>query len=249
MSNLNGKVAIVTGASKGIGAAIARAFAGAGAAVVVNYATSREGADRVVADIVEAGGRAVAVQGDVGKAADVRRLFAEARRAFDRVDVVVNNAGVFAFQAIEAVTEAEFHRQFDTNVLGIVLTTQEAVQHFGAEGGSVINIGSIISRSPAPNSAVYTATKSAVDGLTRALAIDLGPRKIRVNSINPGGTDTEGARDLGVIGSEFQRQMIASTPLGRFGQPEDIAPIAVFLASPEAGWLTGQIVLAGGGLH
>ena len=173
MSNLNGKVAIVTGASKGIGAAIARAFAGAGAAVVVNYATSREGADRVVADIVEAGGRAVAVQGDVGKAADVRRLFAEARRAFDRVDVVVNNAGVFAFQAIEAVTEAEFHRQFDTNVLGIVLTAQEAVQHFGAEGGSIINIGSIISRSPAPNSAVYTATKSAVDGLTRALAIDL----------------------------------------------------------------------------
>ena len=191
MSNLNGKVAIVTGASKGIGAAIARAFAGAGAAVVVNYATSREGADRVVADIVEAGGRAVAVQGDVGKAADVRRLFAEARRAFDRVDVVVNNAGVFAFQAIEAVTEAEFHRQFDTNVLGIVLTAQEAVQHFGAEGGSIINISSVAASYPYPGGNAYGGTKAFVRQFSLGLRSDLHGTGVRVTSIEPGMAETE----------------------------------------------------------
>ncbi len=247
MSSLSGKVAVVTGASKGIGAGIATALAAAGAAVVVNYASSKEGADRVVAEIVAAGGQAIAVQGDVSKQADVQRLFAETRQRFGSLDVLVNNAGIFRFGPIEAFTEEEFHRQFDTNVLGLLLATQEAAKHFGAEGGSVINIGSVVSRITPPGSVIYTATKGAVSAITQVLAKELGPRKIRVNSINPGGVETEGSRSMGLIGSDMEKQMVAQTPLGRLGQPDDIAPIAVFLASADSGWLTGEELLASGG--
>ncbi|MBZ5710053.1 glucose 1-dehydrogenase [Nannocystis pusilla] len=244
---LKGKVAIVTGASKGIGAGIARALAGAGAAVIVNYAGDKAGAERVVADIVRTDGKAFAVQADVSKAADVKRLFAETKRLFGRLDVLVNNAGVFRFEPLTEFSEAEFHRQFGTNVLAPLLTTQEALKHFGPEGGSVINIGSSVTRKAPPQSVVYTATKHALDGITAALAGELGPRKIRVNSINPGAVDTEGARSLGVIGSEWGDQIAAQTPLGRLGQPDDIAQIAVFLASPASGWLTGEVIGAAGG--
>ncbi|HEX3275958.1 MAG TPA: glucose 1-dehydrogenase [Gemmatimonadales bacterium] len=247
MSQLSNKVAIVTGASKGIGAGIARSLGAAGAAVVVNYASSRAGAERVVAEIQAAGGRAAAIQGDVSRQAEVRALFEETRRVFGAVDILVNNAGVYRFEPLEAVTEAEFHRQFNTNVLGLILATQEAVRQFGPGGGSIINIGSVASDKTPPNSAVYSATKGAVDAITRVLANELGPRNIRVNSINPGGIDTEGTVTAGIIGSDFQREMVAATPLGRFGQPGDIAPIAVFLASPESGWLTGEILVASGG--
>jgi 3-oxoacyl-[acyl-carrier protein] reductase len=249
VESLKGKVAVVTGASKGIGAGIARALAGAGAAVIVNYAGDRAGAERVVADITEQDGKAFAVQADVSKAADVRRLFAEAKRVFGRLDVLVNNAGVFRFEPVEAITEAEYRRQFDTNVLGPLLAAQEALKYFGPEGGSVINIGSTVTRRPAPQSVVYTASKHALDGLTQALALELGPRKIRVNSINPGPVDTEGARTLGISGTDFEKQMIAGTPLGRIGQVDDIATVAVFLASPASGWLTGEIISASGGLR
>jgi 3-oxoacyl-[acyl-carrier protein] reductase len=249
MSNLKGKVAVVTGASKGIGAAIARGLGDAGASVVVNYGSSKEGADRVVADITSKGGKAVAVQGDVSKAADVQRLFKEMKKTFGSLDVLVNNAGIYKFEPIEAVVEAEFHREFNTNVLGLILATQEAVKHFGPEGGSVINIGSVASVKTPAMSVVYSATKGAVDAVTRVLSKELGPKKIRVNSINPGGVETEGTHQGGIVGSDFQKQMIAETPLGRFGQPEDIAPIAVFLASPESGWLTGETILASGGLR
>ena len=247
MSALTGKVAIVTGASKGIGAGIAKALGAAGAAVVVNYASSKEGADRVVAEITGTGGKAIAVQGDVSKAADVQRLFEETKQAFGSLDVLVNNAGVYQFEPLEAVTEAEFHREFNTNVLGPILTTQEAVKHFGPEGGSVINISSVASVNPTPNSVVYAATKSAVDSITRGLAKELGSRKIRVNSINPGGVETEGLQRVGIIDSDFEKQIVAETPLGRLGQPEDIARVAVFLASEDAGWLTGERITASGG--
>jgi 3-oxoacyl-[acyl-carrier protein] reductase len=249
MSELTGKVAIVTGASKGIGASIAQGLAEAGAAVVINYSSSKTGADRVVSEITRKGGKAVAVQGDVSKAEDVQRLFAETKKAFGSLDVLVNNAGIYKFEPLESISEGEFHRQFNTNVLGLLLATQEAVKHFGAEGGSVINIGSVASSKTPPTSAVYSATKGAVDAITRVLAKELGPRKIRVNSINPGGVDTEGVRQAGVKGSEFEKRMVAETPLGRFGQPEDIAPIAVFLASGSSGWLTGETLLASGGLR
>ncbi len=247
MSELTGKVAIVTGASKGIGAGIAKGLSAAGAAVVVNYASSKEGADRVVAEITGKGGKAIAIQADVSKAADVQRLFDETKQAFGSLDVLVNNAGVFQFEPLEAVTEDEFHREFNTNVLGLILTTQAAVKHFGPEGGSVINISSVASMNAVPMSVVYSATKSAVDSITRVLANELGSRKIRVNSINPGGVETEGTRRLGIIGSDFAHQMVSQTPLGRFGQPEDIAPIAVFLASDSSAWMTGEIVVASGG--
>ncbi len=249
MSKLAGKVAVVTGASKGIGAGIAKGLGAAGAAVVVNYASSKEGADRVVAEITSKGGKATAVQGDMSKAADVQRLFQETKKTFGALDVLVNNAGVYQFAPLEMVTEDEFHRQFNTNVLGLILATQEAVKHFGAEGGSVINIGSTSSQTAPPMSVIYTATKGAVDAITHVLAKELGPKKIRVNSINPGGVDTEGARTMGVIGSDFEKQMVAQTPLGRLGQPEDIAPLAVFLASADSGWLTGEILLASGGMR
>jgi 3-oxoacyl-[acyl-carrier protein] reductase len=247
MSDLKGKVAVVTGASKGIGAGIAKGFAAAGAAVVVNYASSREGADRVVAEITAQGGKAIAVQGDVSKAADVTRLFAETKASFGGLDVLVNNAGVYRFEPLEAVTEKEFHREFDTNVLGTILTIQEALKYFGPHGGSVINISSIASLNPTPDSVVYSATKSAVDSITRGLSRELGARKIRVNAIAPGGTASEGLVTAGILGSDFEKQIIGMTPLGRFGQPEDIARVAVFLASDDSAWLTGERITASGG--
>lgn len=249
MSKLTGKVAVVTGASKGIGAGIAKALGAAGASVVVNYSSSRPGADRVVAEITKAGGKAIAIQGDVSKPEDVTRLFAESKKAFGHLDILVNNAGVYQFAPLEAVTPGDFHRRFDTNVLGLILATQEAAKFFGPEGGSVINIGSVASLKTPPQTVVYSATKGAVDAVTHVLAKELGPRKIRVNSINPGGVETEGVHTAGVIGSDFEKQMIAETPLGRFGQPEDIAPVAVFLASSDSGWLTGETLLASGGLR
>ena len=230
MSDLKGKVAVVTGASKGIGAAIAKGLSAAGAAVVVNYSSSKEGADRVVADINANGGKAIAVKGDVAKAADMRRLFDETEKAFGTLDVLVNNAGVYKFLPLEDITEDEFHREFNINVLGTILATKEAVKHFGPNGGSVINISSIASAGE-PTAAIYSGTKGAVDAITRGLAAELGPRKIRVNAIAPGGVETEGTHSAGIVGSDFEKTMIAGTPLGRFGQPDDIARIAVFLAS------------------
>jgi 3-oxoacyl-[acyl-carrier protein] reductase len=247
MSDLKGRVAIVTGASKGIGAGIAKAFGAAGAAVAVNYAASKEGADRVVADIKGKGGKAVAIQGDVSKSADVQRLFAETRKAFGKIDVIVNNAGVYIFEPVEAVTEAEFHREFDTNVLGTLLMIQEALKHFGPDGGNIINISSIASRNPTPNSVVYSATKSAVDSITLGLSRELGARKIRVNAIAPGATVSEGLATVGMLGSDFEQDVIKMTRLGRLGQPEDIAEVAVFLASDASSWLTGERITASGG--
>ncbi|MEO6690070.1 MAG: glucose 1-dehydrogenase [Dokdonella sp.] len=249
MSKLTGKVAVVTGASKGIGAGIAKSLAAAGAAVVVNYASSKEGADRVVAQITGAGGKAIAVQGDVAKSTDVQRLFAETKKSFGAVDVLVNNAGVYQFAPLEDVTEEEFHRQFNTNVLGLILTTQEAVKHFGNEGGSVINISSVVTRLGLPGSTVYSATKGAVDTITHVLSKELGARKIRVNSINPGGVETEGTHAMGIIGGDMEKDMVSKTPLGRIGQPEDIATIAVFLASADSGWMTGETLVASGGMR
>jgi 3-oxoacyl-[acyl-carrier protein] reductase len=249
MSKLKNKVAVVTGASKGIGAGIAKALAAEGASVVVNYSSSKEGADRVVAEIAQSGGKAIAVQGDVAKASDVQRIFAETKKAFGKLDVLVNNAGVYQFAPLAEIIEEQFHRQFNTNVLGLLLATQEAAKFFGPDGGSIINIGSTASQVTPPATAVYTATKGAVDAVTHVLAKELGPKKIRVNSINPGMVETEGVHAAGVIGSDFQKQFEAQTPLGRIGQPDDIAPIAVFLASSESGWLTGETLLASGGLR
>jgi len=249
MKKLTGKVAVVTGASKGIGAGIAKGLAEEGAAVVVNYASSREGAEHVVAEIKQRGGMAVAVQGDVSRAPDVQRIFAETKKAFRRLDVLVNNAGVYQFGALEDITEEQFHRQFNTNVLGLIPATQEAAKHFGAEGGSVINIGSSAAQLTPPATTVYSATKGAVDAVTHVLAKELGPKKIRVNSINPGIVETEGVHASGIIGSDFQKTFEAQTPLGRIGKPEDIAPIAVFLASEDSGWLTGETLLASDGLR
>lgn len=247
--SLKGKVAVVTGASKGIGAGIAKAFAAEGISVVVNYASDKVGADRVIADIIARDGKAVAVQGDVSKAADVVRLFAETKKHFGALDILVNNAAVYAFQSLEEVREAEFRRQFDTNVLGPILVTQEALKHFGPDGGSVINIGSLVSEKRVSNSIVYTATKHALDGITRVLAGELGPRKIRVNSINPGPVETEGAHTIGIIGSDFEKALVADTPFGRIGQPVDIARVALFFASPDSGWITGETIVAAGGLR
>jgi 3-oxoacyl-[acyl-carrier protein] reductase len=246
MSKLTGKVAVVTGGSKGIGAEIARELAANGAAVVVNYASDREGAAKVVADIDGAGGRAVAVHGNVAKSEDVDRLFAEAKSAFGTVDILVNNAGVYQFGAIEEVTEDEFHRHFNTNVLGLLLATKSAVAQFGPQGGSVINIGSAISRLTPPGTTIYTATKASVDAITRVLAKELGPRKVRVNAINPGVVATEGT--AGLIDDDFNVQAVKQTPLGRMGQPNDIAPVAVFLASDDSHWVTGETLVVSGGL-
>jgi 3-oxoacyl-[acyl-carrier protein] reductase len=239
----------VTGASKGIGAAIAKSLGTAGAAVTVNYASGREGAERVVAAIKAEGGKAIAVQADVAKAADVRRLFAETKKAFGRLDVLVNNAGIYRFQPLDDITEDEFHSLFNTNVLGTILATKEAAKHFDASGGSVINISSVASEEAVPTASVYSATKSAVDAVTRVLAAELGPRKIRVNAIAPGGVETEGTHAAGVIGSDFEKQMVARTALGRLGQPDDVARVAVFLASDDAAWLTGERLAASGGYH
>jgi len=247
MSKLQGKVAVVTGASKGIGAGIARAFAAEGAAVVVNYASSREGAEKVVSEIRAAGGRAIAVGGDVAEAADVKALLEETKKAFGKLDVLVNNAGVFEFFPVESFNEAEFHRQFNINVLGPTLLAQEALKHFGPEGGSIINVSSVAAYNSPANSVVYSATKAALDTVTRVLAAELGPRKIRVNSLNPGGVETEGTHRIGVIGSDFEKDIVRRTSLGRIGQPEDIAKVAVFLASDDAGWITGERITASGG--
>jgi 3-oxoacyl-[acyl-carrier protein] reductase len=247
MSDLSGKVAVVTGASKGIGAAVAKSFAAAGAAVVVNYASSKAGADKVVADIAAAGGKAIAVQGDMAKSADVKRLFAESTKAFGKLDILVNNAGVYAFAPLEDINEQEFNRQFNTNVLGPILATQEALKHFGNSGGSVINVSSLASTLSMPASTVYSATKSALDSVTRVLSNELAGRKIRVNTIAPGGVETEGTHTAGIIGSDMEKQMVAGTPLGRLGQPDDIARVALFLASDESGWVTGERITAAGG--
>jgi 3-oxoacyl-[acyl-carrier protein] reductase len=244
---LAGKVAVVTGASKGIGAEIAKQLAAEGAAVVVNYSSSKAGADRVVGEIVERGGKAVAVQANVAEEADIRRLFAEAKKAFGRLDVLVNNAGIYEFAPLEAVTAEHFHKQFNLNVLGLILSTQEAAKHFGPEGGSVINISSVAATARLPNASVYSATKGAVDAATRSLAAELGSRKIRVNSINPGMVETEGVHSAGIAESDFRRQVESQTPLGRIGQPQDIAPAAVFLASNDSAWITGETFSISGG--
>ncbi|MEI9810702.1 MAG: glucose 1-dehydrogenase [Bacteroidota bacterium] len=238
---------MVTGASKGIGAGIAKAYGTEGASVVVNYSSDKEGADRVVHEIVSNGGHALAVQGNVSLPADIKRLFAETKKAYGKVDILVNNAGVFKFEPLEAVTAEEFHRQFNTNVLGTILATQEAIQHFNGDGGSVINVSSIVSDNPLANSVVYSATKGAVDTIAIALSKELGSRRIRVNTIAPGGVETEGTHSVGIIGSDFEKQMIAGTPLGRLGQPDDIAKVAVFLASDDSGWVNGEKISVGGG--
>ncbi len=249
MNELAGKVALVTGASKGIGAGIAKGLAEAGASVVVNYASSREGADRVVAEIERAGGKTIAVQADIANRADVEKMFAKTVSAFGRLDVLVNNASVFSHAAIADITAAQFHQMFNINVLGTIFVTQHAVKHFGAQGGSIINIGSLSSRRFKAGAAVYTATKSALNGITGVFAVELASRKIRVNAILPGFVDTEGARAFGVLGTEWEKQLIAATPLGRVGLPSDLAPVAVFLASDASAWLTGELIAASGGMQ
>lgn len=248
MSKLTGKVAVVTGASKGIGAAIAKALAAEGASVVVNYASSKAGADAVVSAITAAGGNAVAVGGDVSKAADAQGIVDAAIETYGRLDILVNNSGVYEFAPIEAITEAHYRKQFDTNVLGVLLTTQAAVKHLG-EGASIINVSSVASTITPPESAVYSGTKGAVDAITGVLARELGPKKIRVNAINPGMIVTEGTRSAGVIGSDMEQFMVSQTPLGRVGQPDDIASAVVFLASDDARWLTGEHIVASGGMR
>src|SRR6202046_4409324 len=247
MSKLKNKVAIVTGAPKGIGASIAKHLAAEGASVVVNYASSKSGAEKVVQEIKSAGGKAVAVQGDVSKKADIERLFKESKDAFGTLDILINNAGVYEFAPLEAVTEQHFHKHFNLNVLGLILSTQEALKYFGPDGGSIINIGSVASTTHPPMSSVYSATKGAVDSVTGVLARELGPKKIRVNSINPGMVETEGVHSAGFIGSDFEKGAVAQTPLGRIGQPGDIAPAAVFLASEESAWITGETLYISGG--
>lgn len=246
---LTGKVAVVTGASKGIGASIAKHLAAEGASVVVNYASSKAGADKVVGEITAHGGKAVAVQGSVAKKADIERLFVETKKAFGRTDILVNNAGVYEFSPLDQISEAHFHKQFDTNVLGLILTTQEALKHFNGDGGSVINISSVVGVNPMPNAAVYSATKAAVDAVTKSLARELGPKKIRVNSINPGLILTEGVHTAGIAGSDFETNAAAQTPLGRVGQPQDVATVATFLASADSGWITGETFLVSGGFR
>jgi 3-oxoacyl-[acyl-carrier protein] reductase len=248
-SKLTGKVAVVTGASKGIGASIAKHLAAEGAAVVVNYASSKEGADRVVAEIVRKGGKAIAVQADVAKKIDIDRLFVEAKKAFGPLDILINNAGIYEFLPLDGVTGEHFHKQFDLNVLGLLLTSQEAAKHFGPDGGSIVNISSLASTYTPATSSVYSGTKAAVDAVTKALAKELGPRNIRVNAINPGMVETEGVHTAGFIESDFRKQVESQTPLGRIGQPEDVAPAAVFFASSDAAWITGETLVIAGGLR
>ena len=249
MKKLEGKVAVVTGASKGIGASIAKHLAAEGAAVVVNYSSSREGADRAVQEITAAGGKAVAVQANVAKKADIQRLFAETKKAFGHVDILVNNAGLYAFAPLEEITEEHFHKHFDLNVLGLLLTTQEAVKHFDAAGGSIINISSIVSTLAPPGASVYSATKGAVDTITKSLAKELGPRKIRVNGVGPGLVETEGTQAGGMAASEgeFRKEYEAKAPAGRIGKPQDIATVTTFLASDDASWVTGETWFVSGG--
>jgi 3-oxoacyl-[acyl-carrier protein] reductase len=249
MSKLKDKVAVVTGASKGIGASIAKHLAAEGAAVVVNYASSRAGADRVVAEITREGSRAIAVQADLARPADISRLFSKTMEAFGRRDILVNNAGVYEFRPLEDITEEHFHKQFDVNVLGLLLASKEAVKHFGAAGGRIVNISSSASTLTPATAAVYSATKAAVDAITGSLAKELGPRGIRVNAVNPGMVETEGVHTAGFMEGEFRKQVEAKTPLGRIGQPQDIAPTVVFLASEDSGWVTGETLLVAGGLR
>jgi 3-oxoacyl-[acyl-carrier protein] reductase len=246
---LAGKVAIVTGASKGIGAGIAKSLAAEGAAVVVNYSTSKEGADRVVSEIKAGGGQGIAVQANIAKKKEIERLFEETKKAFGRLDILVNNAGVYEFAPLDSVTEEQFHKQFDLNVLGLVLASKEAANYFGSEGGSIVNISSVTSTLAPPNSAIYTGTKGAVDAVTKALAKELGPKKIRVNAINPGMVVTEGLQAAGMSNGEFRKQVEAQTPLGRIGEVEDIAPAVVFFASRDASWITGETLVIAGGLR
>jgi 3-oxoacyl-[acyl-carrier protein] reductase len=246
---LTGKVAVVTGASKGIGAEIAKQLAAEGAAVVVNYSSSKAGADKVVEEITRHGGRAVAVQANVAVPSDIPKLFDAAVKNYDRVDILVNNAGIYEFAPIEAVTAEHFHKQFDLNVLGLLLTTQEAVKHFGDRGGSVVNISSVVATLGTPNGAVYSATKAAVDAITRSLAKELGARKIRVNSVNPGMIETEGTHSAGITESDFRKQIESQTPLGRIGKVGDIAPVVVYLASDDSAWTTGESFFISGGLR
>jgi 3-oxoacyl-[acyl-carrier protein] reductase len=247
MGKLTGKVAVVTGASKGIGAAIAQAFGAEGASIVVNYSSSKAGADRVVAEIAKHGGKSVVVQGDMSKPEDIQRLFAEARKVFGRLDILVNNAGIYEFMPLDQVTPEHFHKQFNLNVLGLILASQEASKQFGDAGGVIINISSIAATTAPPTTVVYSATKGAVDTITKVLAKELGPRKIRVNALNPGMIETEGVRSAGITESDFRRQTETETPLGRIGQPQDIAPVAVFLASDDSGWVTGETLHVSGG--
>jgi 3-oxoacyl-[acyl-carrier protein] reductase len=246
---LEGKVAVVTGASKGIGASIAKHLAAEGASVVVNYASSKEGADRVVAEIAGKGGKAVAVQADVAKQADIERLLGETKKAFGKLDILVNNAGIYEFSPIEGVTPEHFRKQFDVNVLGLLLTSREAAKYFSKDGGSIVNISSLISTLASPNASVYSGTKAAVDAVTKSLASELGPRKIRVNAINPGLVITEGVKSAGFENSDFRRDIESRTPLGRVGQPDDIGPAAVFFASNDSAWITGETLVIAGGLR
>ena len=248
-NKLTGKVAVVTGASKGIGAAIARALAAEGAFVVVNYSSSKSGADKVVGEITSAGGKAIAVQGDMAKKTDIERLFAETKKTFGQLDILVNNAGIYEFAPLENISEELFHKQFNLNVLGLILATQEAAKHFGPTGGSVINTSSIVSTWGTPGGTVYAATKASVDAVTRCLAKELAGRNIRVNSVNPGMVETEGTHTAGITGSDFHKQTELATPLGRIGQPQDIAPAVVFLASPDSSWITGETLFITGGFR
>ena len=246
---LEGKVAVVTGGSKGIGAEIAKHLAAEGASVIVNYASSKSGADAVVNDITKKGGKAVAVQGDVAKQADIEKLLAETKKAFGKLDILVNNAGVYEFSPIENITPEHFHKLYDINVLGLLSTSREATKYFGKDGGSIINISSLVSVMGVPSASAYSGTKGAVDSITRVLAKELGPRKIRVNSINPGMVITEGVKTAGFEGTDFQKDIESRTPLGRVGQPEDIAPAAVFFASQDSAWITGETLVIAGGLR
>ncbi len=244
---LGGKVALVTGASKGIGASIAKHLAGEGAAVVVNYHSGKSDADRVVTEITRGGGKAIAVQANLSQKTEIDRLFAETRKAFGRLDILVNNAGIYEFTPLEKVTEEHFHKQFNLNVLGLILASQKAAEYFDSAGGCIINIGSGAGINPVPGASVYSATKAAVDAVTKSLSKELGARKIRVNSLNPGMVETEGVHTAGVLGTDFHKQILAQTPLGRIGQPEDIGKVAAFLASDDAGWISGETLLVAGG--
>ena len=246
-NKLGGKVALVTGASKGIGASIAKHLAGEGAAVVVNYHSGKSDADRVVTEITRGGGKAIAVQANLSQKTEIDRLFAETRKAFGRLDILVNNAGIYEFTPLEKVTEEHFHKQFNLNVLGLILASQKAAEYFDSAGGCIINIGSGAGTNPVPGASVYSATKAAVDAVTKSLSKELGARKIRVNSLNPGMVETEGVHTAGVLGTDFHKQILAQTPLGRIGQPEDIGKVAAFLASDDAGWISGETLLVAGG--
>lgn len=249
MAKLTGKVAVVTGASKGIGAGIAKELAAQGASVVVNYASSKEGAEKVVAEITKAGGKAIAVGGSVAKAGEIDGLFAATKKAYGKLDILVNNAGVYSFTPLEGIQEEEIDRIFDTNVKGLLLATKAGVALFPPEGGSVINIGSVVSEQTPPASSVYSGTKGAVDAITRVFAKELGPKKIRVNAVNPGPVSTEGFKTAGMEGSDFEKQLVQGTPLGRIGQPDDVATVVAFLASDDARWVTGSLLQAAGGLR